>query len=84
MGKGLGFQLDASSSVYNCTKTKTYIDNINFNRSNISKSTEVIVPTAFCVLLLPEYSVLTNMFKETVFKSERLFRRRKDAYQESL
>lgn len=84
MGKSLGFQLDASSTVYNCAKTKTYIDNINFNGSNISKFTEVIVPTAFCVLLLPEYSVLSNIFKETVFKSERLFRRRKDAYQESL
>lgn len=84
MGKSLGFQLDASSTVYNCAKTKTYADNINFNGSNISKSTEVIVPTAFCVLLLPEYSVLSNIFKETVFKSERLFRRRKDAYQESL
>ena len=84
MGKSLGFQLDASSTVYNCAKTKTYVDNINFNGSNISKSTEVIVPTAFCVLLLPEYSVLSNIFKETVFKSERLFRRRKDAYQESL
>lgn len=70
--------------VYNCAETKTYIDNINFNRSNISKSTEVIVPTTFCVLLLPEYLVLTNIYKETVFKSERLFRRRKDTYQESL